>query len=283
MRLTLGAAVSDAWHTGRRPPLHDTSHYWDDVAAAWPVSRDALWRRHSDAVNIALCRRWLPTHVRRLLKTDAFDEASSTGLWPWLIGIADAVETIDHSPTVAARARRQQPRLSATAADVRSLPFVDRSFDAIVSNSTLDHFVEADAIGESLLELRRVLVPGGRLLLTLDNPANPVVALRNALPFSWLNRVRLVPYFVGATLSPRAVVRLLEDVGFDVVELTAILHCPRVFAVPAARLAGRLSARPESDTRFLRALARFEAAERWPTRFRTGHFVAVLATRRPER
>jgi SAM-dependent methyltransferase len=275
--------MSDAWQAGRQPPLHDTSHYWDDVAAAWPVSRHALWRQHSDAVNIALCRRWLPAHVRRLLKTDAFDEASSAGLWPWLIGIADHVETIDHSPAVAARARSRQPRLSATAADVRSLPFVDWAFDVIVSNSTLDHFARADAIGESLLELRRVLVPGGRLLLTLDNPANPVVALRNALPFSWLNRVRLVPYFVGATLGPRAVVRLLEDVGFDVLELTAILHCPRVLAVPAARLAGRLSLRPETDARFLQALARFEAAERWPTRFRTGHFVAVLATRRPDR
>jgi SAM-dependent methyltransferase len=275
--------VSDASHLGQRSQLPESPQYWDAVAAEWQADRDALWRRHSDAVNVALCRRWLPPRVRRLLKTDAFDEASSAGLWPWLIGLADRVEAIDYSPAVAARARGRQPKLSATTADVRNLPFVDRSFDAVVSNSTLDHFTGTDAIGESLLELRRVLVPGGRLLLTLDNPANPLVALRNALPFSWLNRVRLVPYFVGATLESCAVVQLLDRVGFDVLEVTAILHCPRVLAVPAARLVGRFSPEGQTHARFLRVLARFEAAEQWPTRYRTGHFVAVLATRRGDR
>lgn len=264
----------------RSHPLRDDNRYWDHVVEEWRTGRDDLWRRHSDAVNIALCRRWLPSHVHRLLKTDLFDEASSAGLWPALCSLADVVEAIDQSPGVAALARSRHPALSAAVADVRHLPFADRSFDAVVSNSTLDHFERVEAIGESLAELRRVLVPGGRLLLTLDNAANPGVALRNALPFSWLNRIRLVPYFVGATLGPRAAVRLLECVGFDVVEVTAILHCPRVLAVPAARLVGRLSAHRETHARFRHTLSRFEAAERWPTRFRTGHFVAVLATRR---
>ena len=48
-------------------------------------------------------------------------------------------------------------------------------------------------------------------------------------------------------------------------------------------LSPHFQVRTGGSRRFLRALARFEAAERWPTRFRTGHFVAVLATRRPER
>jgi SAM-dependent methyltransferase len=263
--------------------LPETPRYWDDIAAQWQGGRDALWRRHSDDVNVALCRRWLPARVGRLLKTDVFDEVASAGLFARLRAFADTVEAIDQSPAMAAHARNRQPGLSVTVADVRHLPFLDRSFHAVVSNSSLDHFEAPESIGDSLRELQRVLVPGGRLLLTLDNPAHPVVALRNALPFSWLHRIRLVPYFVGATLGPRAVVRLLEHVGFDVVEVTAILHCPRVLAVPAARLVGRLSARHETHARFLRTLASFEVAERWPTRFRTGHFVAVLATRRGER
>jgi SAM-dependent methyltransferase len=267
--------------TRKGEPLPTHSHYWDDVAVEWLATRDALWRRHSDDVNVALCRRWLPTHLHRLLKTDVFDEAASAGLWPWLSGFADKVEVIDQSTAVAARARSRQPKLSVTAADVRNLPFADECFDAVVSNSTLDHFARAESIGDGLLELRRVLVPGGRLLLTLDNPANPVVALRNVLPFSWLSRVGLVPYFVGTTLGARAIVSLLERVGFDVVEVTAVMHCPRVLAVPAARLVGLLSAQRETHARFLRSLGWFEIAERWPTRFRTGHFVAVLAARRP--
>lgn len=260
------------------PP--DVVRYWDDVAGEWSDGRDALWRRHSDAVNIALCRRWLPARVSRLLKTDVFDEASSGGLWPWLRQTAEVVEAIDVSPAVAALARGRCQGLSVTVADVRALPFRERAFDVVVSNSTLDHFADARFIGESVAELRRVLVPGGRLLLTLDNPTNPALALRSALPFSWLHRTGLVPYFVGATLGWRVLSRLLDDCGFDVVEATAILHCPRVLAVPAARLAGRTS--PNNQRRFLRALERFEVAGRWPTRFCTGHFVAMLAHRRPD-
>ncbi|MEQ1758418.1 MAG: methyltransferase domain-containing protein [Vicinamibacterales bacterium] len=256
------------------------ARYWDDVAGEWGGGRDRLWRRHSDSVNAALCRRWLPERVHRLLKTDAFDEASSDGLWLMLRSRADVVEGIDQSPAIAAQARARHPEMAITVADVRALPFPDRHFDAVLSNSTLDHFEHHAGIEQSLRELHRVLEPGGQLILTLDNPANPVVALRNALPFALLNRVGLVPYFVGATLAPRALTDLLRQVGFDVVETTAIVHCPRVLAVPAARAVEGLSSRPETHARFLRALSWFEVAERWPSRFRTGHFVAVLARRR---
>lgn len=265
--------------SGNREPGHETASYWDRVADEWTAGRDDLWRRHSDNVNLALCRRWLPARVHRLLKTDAFDEASSTGLWPSLTDMADIVESIDQSPAVAIRARQHHPGLSATVADVRRLPFADESFDAVISNSTLDHFERVHSINEGVLEIRRVLAPGGLLLLTLDNPANPAVGLRNALPFAWLKRLGLVPYFVGATLGPADAARLLEDAGLEVVKVTSVLHCPRVLAVPAARLVSRLSRAPRAHAWFLRVLGHMEAAERWPTRFRTGHYVAVLARR----
>ena len=161
------------------------------------------------------------------------------------------------------------------ATDVRSLPFADGSFDAVISNSTLDHFTHARDITAALEELHRVLTPRGRLVLTLDNAANPAIALRNALPFTWLARLGLVPYFVGTTLGPTMAAAVLERIGFRVIEVTAILHCPRVLAVPLARLADTAGSR--WAPRLLRALAHFEHAERWPTRFRTGHFVAVLS------
>ncbi len=63
-----------------------------------------------------------------------------------------------------------------------TLPFPDGAFDRVFSNSTLDHFDSRDDIREALRELARVLHPEGELLLTLDNLANPVVRLRNALP-----------------------------------------------------------------------------------------------------
>jgi hypothetical protein len=70
--------------------------------------------------------------------------------------------------------------------------------------------------------------------------------------------------------------RILEQVGLDVLEVSTIMHCPRVLAVT---MAGVLERYTTSDTqrRFLRVLMAFERLSRWPTRFLTGHFVAIRA------
>jgi SAM-dependent methyltransferase len=184
---------------------------------------------------------------------------------------------MDVSCAVVRRARRGTPRVAGVAADVRRLPFADHTFDVVVSLSTLDHFETAEEIVGSLREIRRTLRPAGRLLLTLDNPSNPKIRVRNALPWALLRRTRMVPYFVGRSLGPRQLERELIAVGFEVVEVGAIVHCPRVLAVAAARLPAL--ARPGARRRFLDLLQRFETLAGWPTRFVTGHFVAVLARR----
>src|SRR5262249_32265649 len=54
------------------------SAYWDDIAESWAARpRQRLWRRYSDVLNSRFISEWLPsTTVRRILKTDAFDEAN---------------------------------------------------------------------------------------------------------------------------------------------------------------------------------------------------------------
>lgn len=239
--------------------------------------RQRLWRRHSDAVNGALITRWMPAdRRRRVLKTDLFDEAVADGLYPPLASRAKEIVGVDKSLAAVSAAKRQHGCLQCTVADVRWLPFEDGQFETVFSNSTLDHFRKADEIVISLRELHRVLCKEGRLILTLDNLANPFILTRNWLPFQLLNLVGIVPYYVGATMGPRGLRRVLEHVGFDVVELDAIMHCPRVLAVA---IAGCLQRRAKTTTqrRFLGLLFRFEALSRWPTRFLTGHFVAVEA------
>jgi SAM-dependent methyltransferase len=237
----------------------------------------SLWRAHSDAVNLRLCERWWPeARVARVLKTDLFDEVSGEGLYPLLKARVPAASAIDRSLGVARLARRRLGTALATAADVRRLPFAGGTFDLVVSNSTLDHFDRRQEIVDSLGEIHRVMTAGGRLILTLDNAANPIVALRNVLPF-WLTRgLGLVPYFVGATCGPRLAARMLAAAGFDLIALTAITHCPRVMAVAVASVYQR-SASAGGRRRFLRLLMSFERLERWPSRYRTGHYVALLA------
>ena len=82
-------------------------------------------------------------------------------------------------------------------------------------------------------------------------------------------------YQVGATLGPRALERVLQAAGLDVVETTAVLHCPRAIAVALAGPMERLS-RSWQET-FLRHLQTWERLERGPMRWLTGHYVAVHA------
>jgi SAM-dependent methyltransferase len=214
----------------------------------------------------------------RLLKTDAFDEAVGTGLFPLLAERAATVIAIDISCVPLAAAALKCEDLLVAAADLRSLPFADGSIDAVASLSTLDHFQTLSELTAGLRELHRVLSPGGHLLLTLDNLGNPFVALRNVLPFSWLHRLGLVPYRVGKTVGPRRLQALVEELGMEVKEVDAVLHVPRVLAVALANLVDRLG-RDWIRREFLGALLAFERLARLPTRFLTGYFVALHARR----
>lgn len=256
----------------------DDVHFWDDVSRLWRAEQPhALWRVHSDAVYAALFSRWLPGDgVGRLLKTDLFDEMACAGLRPLLIERARFVVGIDLAIEVVRGARARYPDQVGATADVRCLPFADATFDVIVSNSTLDHFADAGHIDVALGELFRVLRDGGRLLLTLDNGANPAVALRNALPFEVTSRLGLVPYRMGKTYGPAGLRRALHATGFEVEEAVSILHCPRAPAVALAGVVGRRGGR-RAKASFLRALNALELLSDWPTRFLTGHYVAIRA------
>ncbi len=251
---------------------------WDEYGSQWIADRPhQLWRRHSDAVNIALIDRWLPAGIaRRILKTDLFDEAVSEGICPWLSTRSEQIVGLDVSTAVILEAGRGCANLSPTGADVRSLPFKSNSFDAIVSLSTLDHFDSKREVGLAMRELNRVLAPGGTLILTLDNLANPVIALRNALPYRVTHGAGLVPYPVGRTFLPGDAAALVRESGFEIRERTAVMHAPRVAVVPLMNAL-------DAEGRAARALSSvamwFERLRPLPSRFLTGHFIAILAVK----
>jgi SAM-dependent methyltransferase len=256
------------------------SGYWDAAAVEAPrVARLPLWRAHADAVNCAWVRAALGgcTHGR-VLKTDAFDEAVGPGLIGDLCAASPCVVGIDLSLPALRAGRARYRHWALAAADVRSLPFGDGCFDVVVSISTLDHFESKDEIAGALRDLHRVLRPGGLLLLTLDNPDNPIVYLRNRLPFPVLHALGLLPYFVGATCGRRELRELLTRTGFEVDGLSALLHCPRALAIGCASLLESARWLPLRQA-FLGSLMAFEVGARLPSRFLTGYFVAAVARR----
>lgn len=255
-----------------------TSQYWDGILEEWLANdRDVLWRRYMDALHSSLFAGWLcAAHAERLLKTDLFDEAVSEGLEALAVK-AELAVGIDLSTRVAEVARRRHPVWIAVVADVRRLPFADGAFDTILSNSTLDHFDSVHEIALALSELHRVLRPGGHLLLTLDNAANPIVALRQALPGGFWRRLGLVPYVTGATVGPRRLRQMMASLSLRVVKMRSFLHVPRFWAVRCAR---RLNQAPNTQQRrFLNHLRRWERLTDLPSRWLTGYFIALLATK----
>lgn len=254
-----------------------TRHYWDEVAEQWLVaSPDRLWRAFSDELNMALFSAWLPAQPPNfLLKTDLFDEATGPGLGQLLAQNPIHWVGMDISLTIVHSAHLHYGMMKRACADVRHLPFKDDCMDVILSNSTLDHFDSLVEISTSLAECIRVLKPGGLLLMTVDNLLNPVVAIRNALPFSLLKRLKLVPYQMGKTCSPGKLRQLVQAAGFKIEELKAILHCPRLLAVRRSRQVDQASAQ-EVET-YMRNLWAWERLANWPTRFLTGYYLALKA------
>lgn len=210
-----------------------------------------------------------------MLKTDLFEEAVSAH-HP-LLDLGEQAMGIDLSLRTARFARRRAPsaaRSRLLVADLRALPLASNSLPGILSGSSLDHFSERPHLVEGLRELARVLAPGGTLLLTLDNPHNPVVWLRNRLPFGLLERLGFVPYFVGVTLTRAEAERELAAAGLRVVERRAVAHAPRVPAIWAAKAVAWLGLGEEPLVAFLVA---FERLAGWPTRFLTGYYLAFRA------
>lgn len=263
------------------PSSEHSVEAWSHVALDHLEREDQrVWRKFCDRLYTSLLDRWLAggDAPGRALKTDLFDEALGAGLVGPLGRSARRVFGLDLSlPTLDAAARRH-PELVTTQTDARALPYRDGSFDLVLSNSTLDHFPTTSDIDDALRELARITRPGGTLVISLDNPHNPIIGLRQALPSSPLRRSGLVPYYVGATYGRRAMTAALERTGFEVEEVTAIMHCPRVAMIPLART---ISKRGGSGARFTRLMMALESLGRLPTRFLTGHYVAARAVRKP--
>ncbi|MEU0634334.1 class I SAM-dependent methyltransferase [Streptomyces sp. NPDC005989] len=98
----------------------------------------------------------------------------SCGIGTQAIGLAlrgHRVTGTDLSPRAVARAAREAARRSlnlyTAAADMRRLPFPDDQFDTVVcADNSLPHLLTEQDVHAALAEMRRVLRPAGRLLIS---------------------------------------------------------------------------------------------------------------------
>jgi ubiquinone/menaquinone biosynthesis C-methylase UbiE len=124
------------------------------------------------------------------------------------------VTGVDPSEEALARARRAYPQLDLTPPRPDgTLPFADNSFDAAICIYVLEHVVDTQTL---LSEVRRVLVPGGRLIVAVPwhgRIKNVLIALggfeRHYDPLQPVLR-----FYARGSLA-----RLLVEMGFEQIKL----------------------------------------------------------------
>jgi SAM-dependent methyltransferase len=138
---------------------HDPTD-WERI---WKGRRTRREARYPGTLRIAaLTRRFLPDNAKVLDggcglgdKVLAFDEAGLEGY---------GVDTAQRTLTLA---KADVPSLRILAADIRSLPFADGSFDGYWSLGVIEHFF--DHFKDAAAEIRRTLKPDGYLFLSIPS------------------------------------------------------------------------------------------------------------------
>ncbi len=140
-----------------------------------PVCQGEIWLEH-----------WHRYHFVASMARDrrVLDVASGEGYGSALlaltarevVGVDAAADAIAHART----AYKDKRNLRFVSADCSALPFPDAAFDLVVSFETIEHIT---AQREFLAEIRRVLAPGGLLLLSSPNKAEYCDRRSYANPF----------------------------------------------------------------------------------------------------
>jgi SAM-dependent methyltransferase len=215
----------------------------------------------------------------RILKTDLWDEAKNTRILAWADAQGARAYGIDISPPTVARAGAAfdghaggRRGLRSAIADVRDLPFRDGSFDAIYSMGTIEHFDETE---RAVAEMARVLKSGGRAIVGVPNRRDPFL---RPLFVTALQAVGLYGYGYEKSYSRRALRRMLESAGLDVVAETAILFIPGWLRM--LDLACHAWCRPAA--RLTRALVRpFVMLDRYVPAVRKHGYLLATVVRKP--
>lgn len=138
--------------------------------------------------------------------------------------------------------------------DVRRIPFTSATFDFVYAGGVVEHFLDT---GRAVSEMRRVLRPGGRLLITVPalTLSYPYLFLRGNVPalprlesaVAWIHfaalRGRFATFGYERSFRRADVRRLLSAVGLQDVAVgrfdthLPLLQLPRALRAPARALA----------------------------------------------
>ena len=113
------------------------------------------------------------------------------------------------------KVRNERLKVNFQAADAMDLPFPDSSFDGVVSNGLLCFLKEPEM---ALMEMHRVLKPGGRIVIGVLNKWSPWALFRR-IKGLFKDTIYNQAHFI----SPPELEVLLKRAGFDVKDIKTCL------------------------------------------------------------
>ena len=132
---------------------------------------------------------------------------------------------LDIAAAMLAPQRRRAPRARFVLGDAEALPLRAGTFDAVVNLISVHHYPDpARAVGE----FRRVLRPGGRLVLVAFDRASPYIRLAQRTN-RWASRVAGTSW----QTTPAEVLALVQGAGFTTVRVEPVRYWIRTFTVVA--------------------------------------------------
>jgi SAM-dependent methyltransferase len=131
--------------------------HWEVGMAALTLRRHGVLRRDRDVLGVGAGNEptifWLTNHVHRVFATDLY---AASDEWDASANAAMLTDPGRYWP-----GPWDPQRLVAQHMDGRDLRYPDRTFDAVFSASSIEHFGDHDDVVTSLREIGRVLKPGG--------------------------------------------------------------------------------------------------------------------------
>ena len=137
--------------------IEQNREVYDIIAPLFASTRQYLWD------DLKPFEKYLAPNVSIL------DIGCGTGrLYQFFAKFQDLVDYVglDQSVGQLAESRKEYPNNKYVQAEMTSLPFENESFDLVFCIATLHHLPDEETRQQALLEMKRVLKPGGRVFLT---------------------------------------------------------------------------------------------------------------------
>jgi SAM-dependent methyltransferase len=171
------------------------------------VAEENYWYRRHEAAYVAL-REYCADAV-------VLEAGCGEGYGADLLAeVARRVVALDYEPLTTTHVRARYPRLDVLRGNLATLPIASASIEVIANFQVLEHLWDQSGF---LAECRRVLRPGGTLLLTTPN----------RITFSPGQDRPINPYHTRE-LNPDELRELLTEAGFAIDFLGGLHHGPRL-------------------------------------------------------